>query len=105
MSLNQALRKHHRVVNALKQEWYYAVLAARPKQWKGTFPVDIRFRYRMHGKPMDSTNAAFMGKALEDALVEYGVFPNDDPRYVRWSCHMTEQGDEDEVEVVIEAVS
>ena len=101
VSLNQAMRKHYKLVNALKQEWHMAVLDALPPVYDGPFPVDIRFVYRMHGRPMDSTNAAFMGKALEDALVEYGVLPNDDPRYVRWSCHMTEQGDEDVVTVEI----
>src|SRR5574343_1440336 len=56
VSLNQALRKHYKVVNALKQEWHMAVLDARPPAWDGPFPVDIRYVYRMHGRPMDSTN-------------------------------------------------
>ena len=90
-------RKHYRVLNELKQECHMAVLDAQPPAWTGTFPVDLRFVYRPHGKPLDSTNAVFMGKTLEDALVDYGVIPNEDPRYVRWSWHMTEQGDEDVV--------
>lgn len=80
-----------------------AVLDADPPTWPGPFPVDIHYVYRMHGKAMDSTNAVFMGKALEDALVEYGVIPGDDPKYVRWSCHMTEQSNESEVLVQITA--
>lgn len=103
VSLNQALRKHHKAVNALKQEWHMAVYDAQPPKWTGNFPVDVRYTYRMHGKAMDSTNAVFMGKALEDALVEYGVIPGDDPKYVRWSCHMTEQSEENEVLVQITA--
>lgn len=101
VSLNKALRKHYKAVNAMKQAWHWSVVDAKPPKWTGGFPVDIRYTYKMHGKAMDSTNATFMGKALEDALVQYGVLPNDNPKYVAWSCHKTVQSKADEVVIEI----
>jgi hypothetical protein len=107
VSLNTAMRKHYKAVNAMKQEWHYAVLEANPEPWDGPYPVDILFHYRLRGKRIDSTNAGFMSKALEDALVTAGVLPDDNPHFVRRSCNQTDQdlkAEYDTVEVTISTV-
>ena len=91
VSLNTAMRKHYRAVNELKQEWHWAVAEAHVPPWEGSYPVDIRFHYFLNGKAMDSSNTGFMSKALEDALVEAGVFPDDNPKFVRWSSNRSDQ--------------
>lgn len=104
ISLNTALRKHNAALSAAKQEWYYTVIAERIKAYKGPFPVDIRYHYRLAGKAMDSTNTAFMSKALEDAMVQAGILPDDTPSFVRWSCFRSNKvnaGDPDTVQVSI----
>jgi len=104
VSLNVAMRKHYRAVNESKQAWHYAVLEAKPPRWTGPFPVDVLYQYRLTGKPIDSTNAGFMTKALEDALVAVGVFPDDNPLFVRRSTNETgraEKGALATVEVTI----
>lgn len=104
VSLNTAMRKHYRAVNASKQAWHFAVLEAKPKPWGGSYPVDVLYQYRLNGKPIDSTNAGFMTKALEDALVAAGVFPDDNPLFVRRSTNETgkaEKGQHDTVRVTI----
>ena len=107
VSLNTAMRKHYRVVNDLKQEWHMAVIDAKPPKWTGSFPVDIFFHYRLKGRMIDSTNAGFMSKACEDALVSYGVFPDDNPKFIRRSTNQTDQdlkAKYDTVEVTISPI-
>ncbi len=104
VSLNTAMRKHYKAVNALKQEWHMAVIDAKPPKWTGSYPVDVLYEYRLNGKAIDSTNAGFMTKALEDALVAFGVFPDDNPHFVRRSTNETgkaEKGQLDQVTVTI----
>lgn len=104
VSLNTAMRKHYKAVNASKQEWHKAVLDAKPKPWTGEYPVDVLYHYHLNGKAIDSTNAGFMTKALEDALVAAGVFPDDNPLFVRRSTNETgkaEKGEFDTVTVTI----
>ena len=104
VSLNTAMRKHYRAVNALKQEWHTVVCEAKPPTWKGNFPVNVLYHYHLHGKLIDSTNAGFMTKSCEDALVSYGVFPDDNPKFVRMSSNITDKcskGEIDYVEVTI----
>lgn len=107
VSLNVAMRKHYRAVNASKKAWHYAVLEAKPPRWQGPYPVDVLYQYRLNGKAIDSTNAGFMTKALEDALVAVGVFPDDNPLFVRRSTNETgkaEKGALDTVAVTITPV-
>lgn len=100
VSLNVAMRKHYRAVNSLKQDWHYAVLEARPLQWEGLYPVDVLYQYHLKGSQIDSTNAGFMTKACEDALVHAGVFPDDNPNFVRRSTNETNKSTEGNYVVV-----
>ena len=88
----------------MKQAWHLAVIEAKPPAWAGQYPVDVLYQYHLKGKPIDSTNAGFMTKALEDALVAAGVFPDDNPLFVRRSTNETGKagkGQLDTVEVTI----
>lgn len=92
----------------MKQGWHYVVLEANLAPYRGPFPVDIRFHYRLKGRLIDSTNTFFMGKALEDALVVAGILPDDNPKFIRWSCGRSDKagsGELDTVEVEIVAVT
>jgi hypothetical protein len=100
VSLNVAMRKHYRAVNALKQDWHYAVMEANPEPWDGSYPVDVLYQYHLKGKQIDSTNAGFMTKALEDALVNAGVFPDDNPHFVRRSTNETNKSTKGDYVVV-----
>lgn len=80
------------------------VLEANPDPWPGSYPVDVLYEYHLTGRAIDSTNAGFMTKALEDALVEAGVFPDDNPHFVRRSTNeviKAKKGEPDTVVVTI----
>lgn len=105
VSLNVALRKHYRAVNKLKQEWHWSVSEANLEAYTGSYPVDIQLHYFLHGTPIDSGNAGFMTKALLDALVADGFFPDDNPKYIRWEANRSDRAKEGEYEHVVVSIT
>lgn len=68
------------------------------------FPVTITYRFEWHKHPLDSTNQTFLIKLIEDGLVNAGILPDDDHKYVKETRSITQVNKElstDYVTVVI----
>lgn len=64
-------------------------------------PVDIHFDFYLK-KPLDSSNCSYMGKMLEDCLVEHGVIKDDNYKLVRKVSNISWKGDENKVVITVE---
>ena len=82
-----------------KDDYYYAVLAAKIAPYSGQFPIHARYHFKLTGKALDASNCAFMVKCVEDALVSAGIIPDDTPKYIASVRLSSEKGKVDEVEV------
>lgn len=58
---------------------------------ESSFPICIEYTFEWKTKPLDSTNQTFMIKLIEDGLVNAGILPDDDHRYVRETRSITLQ--------------
>jgi hypothetical protein len=87
-----------------RQEWaedmHWAVVAANLPPYGGPFPIDCRYRFKFHGKQLDSSNASFLMKLVEDGLVHAGVLPDDNRQYVRWVSVLSDQAKKTEAQGV-----
>lgn len=87
-----------------KQAYFYAVQEAKVEPWRGLYPVDAHYHFKVKGTALDISNNAYMLKMCEDALVAAGVLLGDDPKYVR-SIRITAEKagkyDFDKVEVTL----
>ena len=111
MGLNEyvnACRGHWSKGNAIKREQTELVEAyatkARLKPRDGPIEVGISWieGKARGGKLRDVDNIAFAAKFVLDALVETGIIPDDNPRYVRNVYHhFTFNADEPRIEVVL----
>lgn len=71
--------------------------------WDGEYPVKMHYHFRLPGKQLDISNHAYMQKMVEDGLVNAGVIPGDEPRYVCDLRITAEQiGKDEEGEVLVE---
>lgn len=91
---------HWRKRAAQATAFHWAVHRARISAYSGAFPCHIEYRFKLHGKRLDSSNLAYMTKLLEDGMVQCGVIPDDSPKYVASTTMVTGVGD-DVVEVTI----
>jgi hypothetical protein len=73
---------HFRERSAHKEEYYYAVMAAKISRYPGPYPVAMHYHFRLHGTRLDVSNHAYMLKMTEDALVHAKVIEEDNPKYV-----------------------
>lgn len=92
---------HFRTRSKHKEMYYLATLSAKPKPYTGTFPVHMHYHFRLHGKPLDISNHAYMQKMVEDSLVHLGVLPDDTPQYVAGITITAEKDQSDEVDITI----
>ena len=111
MALNEYTslnRSSPRKGNDAKREQTELVAAyirkARIKPMEG--PIEIGISWiegrNMHGNLRDVDNVSFGAKFVLDALVECGVIPDDNPRYVRNVYHHFEfNADDPRVEVLL----
>lgn len=90
-------RKKHR------DEYHTNVWAIQPKKYTGDFPVHISYSFKFKGRKLDASNCVYMLKLIEDGLVECGVIPDDNPKYVR-SFSVEVEGGDNEVEISIDPV-
>lgn len=83
---------------------HIAVLASQIAPYSGSFPVDCRYHFKLKGPLLDSSNTSFLQKLVEDGLVQAGVLPEDNRKYVRWVSCLSDKaakGEFDSVEVEI----
>jgi len=92
---------HFRTRSKHKEKYHWAVLAGKPKPYTGDFPVHCHYHFRVHGTPLDQSNYGYMLKLVEDGLVQAGVLPGDDPKYVASLTITSEKDKADEVDVTI----
>lgn len=89
-----------------KQQWQLAVMVAKPETYEGAFPVHIHYHFKTIGNQLDIDNYGYMAKMVADALVQRGVLPDDDQKYiaaVTTTAEKVKKGGADEVEVEIRA--
>lgn len=91
---------HYHTRRKHRDEYLIAVQACRPKRYTGTFPAQITYIFQYRGRRLDSSNAAYMAKLLEDGLVHCGVIPDDAPKYIKRTILETDTG-ENEVIITI----
>lgn len=65
------------------------------------YPVDIHFDFYLQ-IPLDSSNCSYMGKLLEDCLVEHGVLKEDDFKRVRKVSFLSNKDKENKVIITVE---
>jgi hypothetical protein len=93
---------HFRERSRHKDMYYMAVLASRPEQYVGDFPVAVHYHFKVRGSRLDISNHAYMLKMLEDSLVACGVLPGDEQQYVGRITITAEKADKtaDDVAVI-----
>lgn len=96
---------HFRTRSQHKTSFHFAVLAGKVAQYPGPFPVHMHYHFRLHGTRLDVSNHAYMLKMVEDGLVDAGVIPGDDPKYVAGITITSEKDQADEVDVTIVAAN
>lgn len=69
---------HFRERSQHKDDYFYAVLEAKPSVWEGTYPVACHYHFKIIGNRLDISNHAYMLKMVEDALVHAGVLARGD---------------------------
>lgn len=103
VSLNQIYSGiHFSKRNNLKNLWLASVQKIVKKERVTKYPVKIRMVFYQGGKLYDSSNCAFMGKMIEDALVKTKVLKDDTPKYVSEVTYVSKKGTPERVDVFIE---
>ena len=78
-----------------RKEWVHdmhlMVMAQQIEPWTGDFPVNVSYHFKLHGKPLDSSNAYFLAKLVEDGLVRSGFIPDDSREYVKWNAVLADK--------------
>lgn len=92
---------HHRVRSAVKEDYHYAVMEAKPKKYQGSYPIEMHYHFKVGGKPLDITNHAFMVKMIEDGLVERGTIAGDEPHFVSKVSITSERAKKGQEDIVV----
>lgn len=76
-----------RATRKYRLDCYRAALAARPKGWEGTHPIELDVLYKAFRgcggyAPKDLTNAIHSLKPAFDGIVDAGVMPSDAKRWL-----------------------
>ena len=98
---------HFRERASHKEEYQWAVLAAKVPKYEGAFPIAMHYHFRLKGSRLDVSNHAYMLKMVEDGLVACGVLPDDTPEFVgevRITSEHLAKGGSDEVEVTLKTL-
>lgn len=66
-------------------------------------PCDLHFTFEFQGRALDVSNCFLMAKMLEDGMVQWGMFPDDTPKYVQSITIQVRKGPADSI--MIEATS
>ncbi|MBA4307013.1 MAG: hypothetical protein C0429_09790 [Sphingopyxis sp.] len=93
---------HWSIRKRFVDDMHLMVLASKIPRYDGPLPVECRYRFRLNGPLLDSSNTTALGKITEDGLVRAGVLEDDNPKFVSWFCCKSEKagkGEEDTVEV------
>lgn len=103
VSLNRIYAGVHFRERSRHKDMYRLAVMCVPtvRAYEGTYPVQMRYHFRLHGSRLDISNHAYMLKMVEDALVQCGVIPGDDQKYVAGVTITAERADFDEVDVEI----
>ena len=93
---------HFRTRSKHKDMYRLAVMCAPTvRPYEGTYPVKMHYHFRIQGSRLDISNHAYMLKMVEDGLVQCGVIPGDEQKYVAEISMTAEKADFDEVDVTI----
>lgn len=46
------------------------------------YPVNLRFDFYLGGRALDSSNCSYMAKMIEDCFVKFGIFKDDNIKYI-----------------------
>lgn len=65
-----------------KDEYQIAVLASKIARYEGSYPIHIKYHFKLTGSRLDIDNHVYMGKMVADALVACGVIPGDEQEYI-----------------------
>ena len=65
------------------------------------FPVHIEYMFYFRENLLDTTNAFYAAKLIEDCLVHRGILPDDSPKYVGRTSVESHKGDDDMCEITI----
>ncbi len=106
ISLNKIYAGLHWTVRAEhKDDYHFAVMSVNPKPYTGQFPIHVHYHFKLHGKPLDIANHAYMQKMVEDGLVACGVIPDDTQKYVNAITITAEPAKKGEDDVVVVELS
>lgn len=102
VSTNKAYRGfgHWSERSKLATIYHQAMLQFKGKYKLSKFPVDIVYDFYWKGRALDSSNQSFMGKMMEDGLVQIGLLPDDTPTYVKSSKYITSKADKTDEDCV-----
>jgi len=73
---------HFRERSEHKEDWHYAVMEAKIPKYKGSYPVEMHYHFRVNGSQLDISNHAYMLKMCEDALVHNKIITDDTQEYI-----------------------
>ena len=64
-------------------------------QLKPVNKAKIRIDFEFAKQPLDCSNCSYMAKMIEDCLTEYGIIPDDSPKYISEMTISSKKGAED----------
>lgn len=67
-------------------------------------PVSIVATFYFKQRPLDCSNCSYMYKLIEDCIVEYGILPDDSPKWVKSITLKSLKSDRDYVDVEIKNI-
>ena len=65
-------------------------------------PVVVNAKFFLKGRLLDCSNTSYMYKLLEDCIVEYGILPDDSPKWVKSITLESKKSDTKKDYVVVE---
>lgn len=85
---------HWNVRKSHKRDFGWAVKSALKNKITDItqYPVNLSFEFKIKSRLLDSSNTSYMGKLIEDWLVEFGILKGDSPRYVSTVSYQCSKG-------------
>lgn len=60
----------------------YVMAFCRPIQKVESYPVEIRYKFILRSRAIDTLNGAYLAKCFEDSFRAVGILEDDDPQHV-----------------------
>lgn len=94
-SVHWSIRKKH------KEDYLWLVKCAKGLKKIEKYPVKLKFDFIFSRNVLDSSNCTYMGKMVEDALVELGYLKDDCPKYVKSVEYSSRKGKKNKIELEV----